>query len=153
MDVRQEKNRFKLSMNGFSEGRGYGKYLKQRKDWGNRSKSAIRSMKNAEKQSAKHRYEKDHMEEPVYDYLNGRTDRSTSCGHCGLKVTKEGYDGCIGKLEDGVMNACCGHGVDAEAYVQFNHKDYRDSPNGCRISGEEAIEYIRKNSKVYGKAN
>lgn len=39
------------------------------------------------------------------------------CGHCGLPNTPEGHDGCLGTL-DGAMNACCGHGNAAEAYVQ-----------------------------------
>ena len=39
------------------------------------------------------------------------------CGYCGKENTKEGHDGCLGRLE-GVMNACCGHGTD-KAYVMF----------------------------------
>ena len=39
------------------------------------------------------------------------------CGHCGEGFTKEGHDACLGTLPD-VMNACCGHGNDSEAYVQ-----------------------------------
>ena len=40
------------------------------------------------------------------------------CGHCGKHMTPEGHDGCLGTLP-GLMNACCGHGVTNEAYVQF----------------------------------
>jgi len=40
------------------------------------------------------------------------------CGNCGRTYTTEGHDGCLGTLQ-GVMNACCGHGVSKEAYVQF----------------------------------
>lgn len=54
------------------------------------------------------------------------------CGACDLPQTKEGHDGCLGTLPD-VMNACCGHGEDKEAYVQFWDKS-------C-IRGEEALEY------------
>lgn len=55
------------------------------------------------------------------------------CGHCGLLNTEEGHDGCLGTL-DGVRNACCGHGVTNDAYVQFNN---------CKlIQGEEASQYI-----------
>jgi hypothetical protein len=61
----------------------------------------------------------------------------TSCGHCGRERTTEGHDGCIGTLpETEVMNACCGHGHDDEAYIQFW--------NGGRISGKQAIGMIRK---------
>lgn len=40
------------------------------------------------------------------------------CGHCGMDNTPEGHDACLGTLP-GVMNACCGHGDDRGAYVQF----------------------------------
>lgn len=40
------------------------------------------------------------------------------CGYCGLHNTIEGHDACLGTLP-GVMNACCGHGDDECAYVQF----------------------------------
>lgn len=41
-----------------------------------------------------------------------------SCGYCGRKRTKEGYDGCIGFIV-GAQNACCGHGNTEEAYIQY----------------------------------
>lgn len=40
------------------------------------------------------------------------------CGHCGLANTPEGYDGCMGEIK-GAINACCGHGNNKEAYVQY----------------------------------
>jgi hypothetical protein len=40
------------------------------------------------------------------------------CKHCGLKPTKEGYDGCLGKLP-GVIYACCGHGIESRAYIKW----------------------------------
>ncbi len=52
------------------------------------------------------------------------------CGNCGKIQTREGHDGCIGGLI-GVMNACCGHGVTDEAYIQF--------PDGSCIRGESAM--------------
>lgn len=55
------------------------------------------------------------------------------CGHCGKSNTKEGHDGCLGTLDENkVMNACCGHGKEGQAYVQFW--------NGNIITGKEAIE-------------
>ena len=66
------------------------------------------------------------------------------CVNCGLNKTAEQHDGCVGTLEN-VKNACCGHGSEKEAYVQFNHKDYDKEPNKIRISGKEAIEYIKVN--------
>ena len=52
-----------------------------------------------------------------------------ACGYCGLGNTKEGHDGCLGELP-GIMNACCGHGVKRDAYVQFL--------DGVSIHGESA---------------
>ena len=40
------------------------------------------------------------------------------CGHCGLEYDETGHDPCIKNLI-GVMNACCGHGDDKCAYLQF----------------------------------
>lgn len=47
------------------------------------------------------------------------------CGKCG-EVREDGVDVCLGRLP-GVENACCGHGVDSESYIQFF--------NGVRIEG------------------
>jgi hypothetical protein len=40
------------------------------------------------------------------------------CGHCKLPPSPEGHDGCLDTLKGDVMNACCGHGNDAQAYIQ-----------------------------------
>jgi len=42
-----------------------------------------------------------------------------ACGHCNKSPSPEGHDGCLGVLA-GVRNACCGHGTESEAYVQFD---------------------------------
>ena len=63
------------------------------------------------------------------------TGNERGCGHCGKGNTEEGHDGCIGTL-DNVMNACCGHGVTDEAYVQYW--------GGNVVRGEEAIKIINK---------
>lgn len=73
------------------------------------------------------------------NYLNGY--EKPICGHCGLKRTPEGYDGCLGTIP-GVMNACCGHGDENIAYVQFNHQDYKSNPNKYNLRGVDAINYI-----------
>lgn len=57
------------------------------------------------------------------------------CGCCGVHGAADGHDPCLGTLP-GVMNACCGHGQPGEAYVQFE--------DGFTISGEKAIEHIRR---------
>lgn len=62
-----------------------------------------------------------------------------ACGNCNKEKIIDGfeeYDGCIGKLSGNVMNACCGHGDEDDAYVQFNDES--------RISGAEAIEFMNK---------
>lgn len=69
------------------------------------------------------------------------THENTPCGNCGKLSTQEGHDACLGTLI-GVMNACCGHGVESEAYVQFL--------DGECIHGEDAviiIELLKKYSK------
>lgn len=55
------------------------------------------------------------------------------CGHCGLRNTADGHDGCLGTLP-GVTNACCGHGNETDAYVQFD--------DGRRLSGPDAMSWI-----------
>lgn len=72
------------------------------------------------------------------------------CGHCNLKRTPEGHDGCIGELK-GVMNACCGHGEDRMSYVQFDHEDYKNNPNKYRIYGKEALEYIKRTNTTINR--
>lgn len=49
------------------------------------------------------------------------------CGHCGAPNTPEGHDACLGTIP-GALNACCGHGSTAEAYIQYCDR---------LISGEE----------------
>lgn len=46
------------------------------------------------------------------------------CGHCGRANTPEGHDGCLGTLPF-VKNACCGHGVDDEAYIALRGETVR----------------------------
>lgn len=68
------------------------------------------------------------------------------CGFCGKADTPEGHDGCLGTLKGDVMNACCGHGDDRCAYVQFWHKDA--DGERARISGKGAMEYIAHNRQT-----
>ena len=63
-------------------------------------------------------------------------DNERPCGHCRKGNTKEGHDHCLKTLPD-VMNACCGHGIDDEAYIQFWNSDI--------IRGREAVEWIKIN--------
>lgn len=52
------------------------------------------------------------------DNGNRVADCGRVCGVCEKPQTEQGHDPCIANLP-GVQNACCGHGVVAEAYVQF----------------------------------
>lgn len=64
-------------------------------------------------------------------------DPNRKCGYCGKSNTKEGHDGCLGILES-VMNACCGHGIVNNAYVQF-----RDGFIMNGINADKIIELMR----------
>ena len=59
------------------------------------------------------------------------------CGYCDLNETKEGHDGCLGTLPGDVMNACCGHGRDDMAYIQY----WETTKGGKRdiIIGKDAV--------------
>jgi hypothetical protein len=69
------------------------------------------------------------------DNVPVKRDPNRPCAHCGKDNTPEGYDGCIGHVE-GAVNACCGHGVETEAYVVLE--------DGTRIGGEEAVKLFAK---------
>lgn len=70
--------------------------------------------------------------------MTGRTTPER-CGHCGLIATPEGHDGCLGDLSPHVKNACCGHGNDSAAYIQFDGERYSDDPNANRVAGFAAV--------------
>ncbi len=59
--------------------------------------------------------------------------RERPCGRCKRMSTEEGHDSCLGSLPD-VANACCGHGDDTEAYIQFN--------DGLIVTGEPLATLI-----------
>lgn len=48
--------------------------------------------------------------------------QSRPCGKCGLRFSSQGHDPCIANLI-GVTNACCGHGIEDDAYVQLENGD------------------------------
>ena len=67
------------------------------------------------------------------DTLSPVRDNPRSCGVCGEWPTDKEHDACIPNLP-GVMNACCGHGNEEEAYVQFT--------SIFRLGGAEACAWI-----------
>lgn len=58
------------------------------------------------------------------------------CAKCLKLPSPEGHDGCLGTLvsdlNGGIMNACCGHGNDSQAYIQYWDRS-------C-IRGEDAVK-------------
>lgn len=59
------------------------------------------------------------------------TWKERSCGYCRMHNTVEGHDGCLGELP-GIINACCGHGREEDAYLQF--------PDNSFVIGKEVNE-------------
>ncbi len=57
-----------------------------------------------------------------------------SCGVCLEPTGPSGHDPCIGEVP-GAINACCGHGEEQEAYVEY--------PDGVRVSGMDAIRVFQ----------
>lgn len=55
----------------------------------------------------------------VYSDTKKPVHKSRACGNCNKPCTSEGHDACLGTLGGGIMNACCGHGIINDAYVQF----------------------------------
>lgn len=59
------------------------------------------------------------------------------CFKCKKGPTIEGHDGCLGTLQGSIMNACCGHGMEKMAYIQY--WNFKRTSGGVRISGSTAI--------------
>lgn len=65
------------------------------------------------------------------------------CAHCKKLPTKEGHDGCLGVLPGPIMNACCGHGENSQAYIQYWS---RDTLRGDYARQEQVI--LKQNQQV-----
>jgi hypothetical protein len=61
-------------------------------------------------------------------------NKERPCGHCGRPNRADGHDACLGELP-GVVNACCGHGNAAEAYVHYD--------DGRKLQGKAAVEAMK----------
>jgi hypothetical protein len=61
-------------------------------------------------------------------------NKERPCGHCGQPNRADGHDACLGELP-GVVNACCGHGNTAEAYVHY--------ADGRKLQGKAAVEAMK----------
>ena len=62
-------------------------------------------------------------------------NKNRKCGYCNKQNTKEGHDGCLGILPN-VLNACCGHGIIEEAYIQF--------ADNTELRGVKAAQFINQ---------
>ncbi len=72
-----------------------------------------------------------------YKSENAGSGQYGICVKCKKGPTKEGHDGCLGTLPGSIMNACCGHGNNEIAYIQY----WGDNgEGGKRIAGAEAID-------------
>lgn len=67
------------------------------------------------------------------DGANVADEPDRMCGRCNSPNREDDHDACLGELP-GVMNACCGHGETAEAYVQY--------PDGSSVRGLIALAAI-----------
>ncbi len=63
-----------------------------------------------------------------------KTHENRACGHCGERKTKDDHDHCIANLK-GVDNACCGHGCDDDAYIQYS--------GGLILRGSDAVSAFK----------
>ena len=86
-------------------------------------------------------YLNEHTQEWKYadnDSLVKDNHKKRPCGKCSKFPTQEGHDSCLKTLPN-VKNACCGHGVPSDAYIQFN--------DGVSIHG---IVAVRKQQSLKG---
>ena len=72
------------------------------------------------------------------DTMTPTVGNERSCGHCGIANTNEGHDGCLGVIPK-VMNACCGHGQNDEAYIQYW--------DGSDVRGDVAIKTFNNKNR------
>ena len=69
-----------------------------------------------------------YLDDGKYFYTDTKepvTDNPRPCFKCGKGETSEGHDPCIGTLPD-IRNACCGHGIESDAYIQFSDSSVLD---------------------------
>ena len=52
-----------------------------------------------------------------YSDNNEIVNNNRPCKKCGCTPTKEGYDACLGHIDD-ALHACCGHGV-GKGYIVY----------------------------------
>ena len=55
-----------------------------------------------------------------YSDTNEIVNNNRPCKKCGHGSTIEGYDACLGYIED-ALHACCGHGVE-KGYIVYANK-------------------------------
>jgi hypothetical protein len=75
-----------------------------------------------------------------------------TCQKCNCVIERRciNPDPCIGFLP-GVLNACCGHGNDKDAYIVFGV--VLDKKSGVHIRGKKALEIMQAMRQALGKRN
>ncbi len=73
------------------------------------------------------------------------------CAKCTKGPTPEGHDHCLGTLP-GLMNACCGHGSERSAYVQFLDGVSIHGPSATIIL-EELKQYNKDKETNHARSN
>lgn len=83
------------------------------------------------------------------DWVYSDTKESTmtqhgtrSCSHCKQYCTPEGHDACLGTLP-GVTNACCGHGILEDTFVQICGGEFVVGETAAKI-----IEVLRTERNI-----
>lgn len=80
------------------------------------------------------------MTDELYTPSHAGSGQYLKCKYCKKDPLVDGcevYDGCLGKLTGDIMNACCGHGDDDIAYIQYS--------DGSCVRGWEAVKEQRIN--------
>ena len=77
------------------------------------------------------------MEKATYTADHAGSGQYGICVTCNKPPTPEGHDGCLGTLQGNIMNACCGHGEERMAYIQY----WEETEGGerKRIAGQDAV--------------
>lgn len=81
---------------------------------------------------------------PLYTSEDVGSGQSGICAKCLLGPTQEGHDGCLGELPWPVMNACCGHGNDRQAYIQYWTDPDAIVRGSAAVSAQRAMVAARK---------
>lgn len=72
-------------------------------------------------------------------------DPERMCGYCRMSNNEVGHDACLGTLPN-VINACCGHGREKEAYVQLINGEVMSGSEAVRLQQQLRASFRRRSS-------